>query len=611
MERTVGISVRQLVNDEGMAGTVILAGESGIDRIIRKANIYADKDILDWLAPNEILLMTELNLEDWDDESFIKFLHTCQKQQLAAIGIKFTKNRSKLSDRIILEADRLKLPLLAMNRHLSIADTSSLIFRKIFAQQAETLEKHGMVHEQLLKSLLEDGKIEAVLGIIQQHVNSPLGFKFADLNTPLLICEEDEQELKEALLEDMVNYDREIYEYSRLDEDQVQLAGRELKRFALPVIYKDSVYGVLFCWGAAEKMDSFTLYSMETAATNIALLMLQEISLREVEVKHSSEYFSELLHPNSRQQALEKARIYRLNPDNQYAILILRIMEEQEIESLPSTRQEVRSPGRRGRPALRKLSPEELQAANSPEAEAELFRPRGSGVSSRKMQDYERLHAQREFIYNFLYRNIRWAEQTMRQHRLNGLISSEKNEIRILLDCEKMHGDKTPLLRFAQALQEGYQALLPPSRHLRAQLGIGKIYPSLKDIAYSFREASKTIDLGVHLYSKPILHFDDLGIFKIFIHVTDVDELEDFYRLTLTPLLDYDRRKQTQLLSTLVSYFNNNCNVRKTSEDLFTHYNTVLYRLDRIQEITGMNLDNSNDRLNLEMALKMRSLFVD
>lgn len=44
------------------------------------------------------------------------------------------------------------------------------------------------------------------------------------------------------------------------------------------------------------------------------------------------------------------------------------------------------------------------------------------------------------------------------------------------------------------------------------------------------------------------------------------------------------------------------------SENLYTHYNTVLYRINRIKEITGLNLDDPNDRLNLEIALKIREL---
>ncbi|HHT44100.1 MAG TPA: hypothetical protein GXZ89_01150 [Fastidiosipila sp.] len=87
------------------------------------------------------------------------------------------------------------------------------------------------------------------------------------------------------------------------------------------------------------------------------------------------------------------------------------------------------------------------------------------------------------------------------------------------------------------------------------------------------------------------------------------EELEQYFTETLRPLLDYDKKKSTDLVRTLESYFKNNSNINKTSEELFTHYNTILYRLERIQEITKLDLNDANDRLNLELAMRLRSLF--
>lgn len=88
------------------------------------------------------------------------------------------------------------------------------------------------------------------------------------------------------------------------------------------------------------------------------------------------------------------------------------------------------------------------------------------------------------------------------------------------------------------------------------------------------------------------------------------EELEDFYATTLKPLVDYDNKKSTELVKTLEAYFMFNGNLTRMSEHLYTHYNTILYRINRINEITGMSLDDSNDRLNLEIALKIRELLV-
>ena len=86
------------------------------------------------------------------------------------------------------------------------------------------------------------------------------------------------------------------------------------------------------------------------------------------------------------------------------------------------------------------------------------------------------------------------------------------------------------------------------------------------------------------------------------------EEIEKFYKMNLEPLVEYDAKKSTELVKTLEAYFEHNGNLKKMSDALFTHYNTILYRLTRIKEITGINFENAKDRLNLEIALKIKML---
>ena len=61
--------------------------------------------------------------------------------------------------------------------------------------------------------------------------------------------------------------------------------------------------------------------------------------------------------------------------------------------------------------------------------------------------------------------------------------------------------------------------------------------------------------------------------------------------------------RKAELLQTLSAYFDTQGNVKRMSEELFTHYNTVVYRLKNIQDITGTDLRRESDRFELEMAL--------
>ncbi|MFS8541465.1 MAG: helix-turn-helix domain-containing protein, partial [Tissierellales bacterium] len=124
----------------------------------------------------------------------------------------------------------------------------------------------------------------------------------------------------------------------------------------------------------------------------------------------------------------------------------------------------------------------------------------------------------------------------------------------------------------------------------------------------SLSDAMKALRMCEENANVKVLSYDDLGVYKILSQEFLMEELEDFYNKTLKVLVDYDRKKSTELVKTLIAYFKYNGNLSKMSQYLYTHYNTVLYRINRIEEITGMNLNNPNDRLNLEIALKIKEI---
>jgi PucR family transcriptional regulator, purine catabolism regulatory protein len=82
-------------------------------------------------------------------------------------------------------------------------------------------------------------------------------------------------------------------------------------------------------------------------------------------------------------------------------------------------------------------------------------------------------------------------------------------------------------------------------------------------------------------------------------------ELRSFQQETLGELIDYDEKSGSQLLPTLEAFFTSNGNLSKTAEMLFVHRNTLMYRLKRIEELTGATLDDPEVRFDLQLALKM------
>jgi PucR family transcriptional regulator, purine catabolism regulatory protein len=118
-------------------------------------------------------------------------------------------------------------------------------------------------------------------------------------------------------------------------------------------------------------------------------------------------------------------------------------------------------------------------------------------------------------------------------------------------------------------------------------------------------EAEQAMLLGRQLFGTGrVLAFSDLGVYRLLVRLRETPELWTFYRETLSRLADYDQRQQSDLIKTLDAYFNHLGNLRATSEALHVHRNTLLYRLERIKEISGMDLDNADEHFALWLALR-------
>lgn len=90
-----------------------------------------------------------------------------------------------------------------------------------------------------------------------------------------------------------------------------------------------------------------------------------------------------------------------------------------------------------------------------------------------------------------------------------------------------------------------------------------------------------------------------------------VQERVEFVREVLGPVLDLPRHKATELLDTLACLYRRKGRVADVAADLHLHQNSIRYRLNRIEELTGLSLDVPGDRLHLELAMRLRTLALE
>ncbi|MBO8127170.1 MAG: helix-turn-helix domain-containing protein [Firmicutes bacterium] len=166
--------------------------------------------------------------------------------------------------------------------------------------------------------------------------------------------------------------------------------------------------------------------------------------------------------------------------------------------------------------------------------------------------------------------------------------------------------DKEDIQRFISEIRRVLDELVPD---VEVRIGVGGISRKVDDIAKSYSQARQALRVGAVMMSKEEVHFyEDLGLYKLLFELADTKELQEFCLENIAPLLEYDRKNKADFLRTLERYLETNGSVRETAEDLFIHRNTLNYRLRRIEEILGQDLSDSETRLKLLLALRIRRI---
>lgn len=136
--------------------------------------------------------------------------------------------------------------------------------------------------------------------------------------------------------------------------------------------------------------------------------------------------------------------------------------------------------------------------------------------------------------------------------------------------------------------------------------GVSRLASGPEGIPVAYREAQGALTLGVRLFGPGrVTSYGDLGVYRLLLELERSPELPSFYQEVLGKLEANDRRGDGELIRTLEAYFASRNSPTEAAERLHLHRNTLLYRLRRIQTITGLDLDDPETRLALHLALRV------
>jgi sugar diacid utilization regulator len=137
-------------------------------------------------------------------------------------------------------------------------------------------------------------------------------------------------------------------------------------------------------------------------------------------------------------------------------------------------------------------------------------------------------------------------------------------------------------------------------------VGRSRVAQDAADLYRGAAEALLAANVAESDPERPLLAFDETGAYRLLLPAMSEDpaELQRFYAETVEPLVAYDEQYETELVATLETFLDADGNVAGTAARLFTHRHTIRYRLERVRELSGLDVGSTDGREKLSLGLK-------
>ncbi len=510
---TYGLSVGEVLGVSALSGARVIAGRSGLDRVVQRLNVMEVPDILAWVKPHELLLTTGYPLRN-TPQSLAHLVADLDERSLAALAIKLGRYLDGVPDEMIEQADRLGFPLIILPNDVGFDDILNQVLTDILNRQAATLARTEEVHRALVQIVLCGGGL--------QEITDELA---ALLGAAVAVIDGDGQELVASGSERHLAALREEPSIGPPAE-----YGAHDDRTIVPVVAGGFTYGRMTAVGDTAP----DIGMLERAATVAALVITKQQAVSAVESKYRADFLRDVLtgRPGGG--------------------------DEHVVSHSASFGWDL------GRPVTVVV--------------AELDQLPGGGTEDRVLQD----------------RLVAALTSAVRRRDRKGAVAGFSHEVVAVLGADSCD--------VAALAKDAATVFADAGRTFSAGVSRTAVTPGHLPAAYE--QAVKAVHVGRQLHGDgAVAHFDQLGVFRLLSLVNDTEELHAFVRETLGELAGDDDPESVDLRRTLQVLLETNLNVAETARRLHFHYNTLRYRIGKLERLLGPFTEDAHLRLNLTLAL--------
>ncbi|XEC93196.1 PucR family transcriptional regulator [Paenibacillus tarimensis] len=542
------MNIKDLMNTPIFSKSRIVAGKAGINRSVHSVNMMDAPDIIDFLKPQELLLTTAYAIKD----------HPCALKKLvlnmaevgcAGLAIKTKRFLSEIPPNVLDAADELDFPIIELPLDYSLGEILNRSLSYILEKRTDELRYALETHRQLSKIVMKGKSFPEITEALSQLVGCPI----------LLLDQ------KHQILAASPHFEDQHYEsnipglqavFRSLPESRAAISLCLLESLKIPhrnivvyPIYTYQLQGYLVSFIDETPITNMPALAMEQAANVIGFEIMKKQAVKERSRRYKNEFFSDLVDGfvTSEQEVVNRGKSYGLTG---------------------------------------------LTASLCIVAKRDPFS--GTAGFGSEFLDNRRF-SEREDLYHLIKKEL----------QASGLpyVIFTKNDSFVLLiavdrDLMFIHETEKELTELLKKIIEK----LYTDTGIPFSFGAGNPVKNLLDTAVSYKEALDALQAGYRLKKRMFVQFYRAKELTDLLRMVPIEELKQFYEGTFHDLTRTEAKERTDLIKTLWAFYENNCQIAETAKQLFIHRNTVTYRLEKCEQLTGRDLRDSGQSLRFRIA---------
>lgn len=538
-----GISVADVLALSSLSTARLVAGASGADRMVRRLNVMEVPDILPWVKPDELILTTGYPLRH-RPSSLIQLIADLDDRGLAAFAIKLARYVDELPEGMLAEADRRGFPVILLPDDVGFDDILNQVLTEILNKQAAALAHSDEVHRAIVATVLAGGGLEEVTEKAAMLLSPAAVIVVGREGAVLATAGPDVDQL--SGLAELIKADPRPHRVLDLDGSGTAVV--------VPILAGEFDHGWLLAVrrDAAHAADTVTI--LERAAGLAALTITQKLAVTAVEARYQSDLVRDLVEGRIEdlERVLDQARWFGWNIQSSL-VLTVTILQAAPDQSPRSRHDDLERFAARWRAALESRLPGAAVVVVSDQV-VTLLPVVQSGDNDSGFAAESPVPAAVDLI-----------------SAVGARVHADR------------HGPKQPV-----------------------STGISRGVTSLSALPAAYSQARRAAQVGVQTQIPTgVTSFDSLGVLRLLSLIPDSGELRAYLTEVLGPLVPGGSAEQADLVETLRVLLDANLNVAEAARTLHFHYNTLRYRIGKLERLLGPFMTDPSLRLNVQLALHL------